>query len=167
MARARPDKDWLVERVLEHALNHFDESPHWAHVVESFTDAQVLEAIGDATTAEQAIASVARVARRVQDQAPTLGVVTTTPDPDGPEPEPAQPERELTELQRRLVKAVKDHAMANYNTDGWDYIVESFTDREIAAEIGKARTEKGAIRAVRAVARLLDERRRDIQSTAF
>lgn len=66
-----------------------------------------------------------------------------------------------------LVNAVKAHALANYETDGWDYVVEAMEDDEIAGYIGKARTETGAIAKVAAVTKALDSRRKDVQATAF
>jgi hypothetical protein len=76
-------------------------------------------------------------------------------------PNPSKPTKE------ELVKAVRDYAIAHYEQDGWDYIVETYTDAELAEEIGQAHTVKGAIAKVRRTARLLDERRRDIESTAW
>jgi hypothetical protein len=66
-----------------------------------------------------------------------------------------------------ILKAVKCHALQHYDHEGWDYIVETYTDAELAELIGNCRTVKGAIAKVRRVTRLLDERRRDIQSTAW
>ena len=77
------------------------------------------------------------------------------------------PPKPAASTKEALVKAVKEHAMAHYHQDGWDYIVETYTDAELAEEIGNARTVKGAIAKVARTARLLDERRRDIQSTAW
>ena len=66
-----------------------------------------------------------------------------------------------------LVRAVKNHAHANYERGGWDYIVETYTDAELAEAIGSARTVAGAIRKVGAIARLLGDRRDDVMSTAW
>jgi hypothetical protein len=68
---------------------------------------------------------------------------------------------------QELVEAVKEYAAANYNKDGWDYIVETYDDAQIDKAIGQARTANGAIKKVRWVATLLDDRRRDIEATAF
>jgi hypothetical protein len=166
------DKATLMQIVMEHALDHHGdaEAPHWAHIVESWSDAELAEAIGDATSATEAIGNAARVARRVQDVGPNELPRILEMNPDETERAPGgadAPGPEPTELQQRLVKAVKDHAMQNYDKDGWDIVVEAFTDRELAAGIGKARTERGAIAAVRKLVRVIDERRRDVQSTAF
>jgi hypothetical protein len=66
-----------------------------------------------------------------------------------------------------LVSAVKKHALENYDRDGWDYIVECWSDADIAEQIGNAYSEGGAIRRVGAIAKLLDDRRKDIQATAW
>ena len=66
-----------------------------------------------------------------------------------------------------LVGAVKEYAEKNYERDGWDYIVETFLDEDIDKAIGEARTVNGAIAKVRRIAKLLDDRRRDIEATAF
>lgn len=64
---------------------------------------------------------------------------------------------------QELVKAVQDYAYAHYETGGWDYIVETFEDEELAEIIGKARTVEGAIRKVRPYASGLGERRADVR----
>lgn len=66
-----------------------------------------------------------------------------------------------------LVAAVKAHANTYYNERGWDYVVEAFDDEYLAELIGGSKTARGAIRNVAKVARLHDDRRRDIQATAF
>ena len=42
-----------------------------------------------------------------------------------------------------LVQAVKGYALAHYGQDGWDYIVECWTDEEIAEEIKDCLSENG------------------------
>jgi hypothetical protein len=44
-----------------------------------------------------------------------------------------------------LTQAVKRHAIANYNTDGWDIVVECYSDDELATLIGDAQTIADAI----------------------
>ena len=56
-------------------------------------------------------------------------------------PAPAVPAPEV------MVAAVRDYAMQYYN-DGWDFVVECWTDADILAEIKGAKSEKGAIRKV-------------------
>jgi hypothetical protein len=45
-----------------------------------------------------------------------------------------------------LVAAVRAYAVKHYTEDGWDYIVEVYTDDEIAAELGSITTARAAIR---------------------
>lgn len=66
-----------------------------------------------------------------------------------------------------FVNAVKAYALANYNKDGWDYVVECWGDKEIAEEIQGCKTEKEAISRMRKIVKMQDEYRSDIESTAF
>jgi hypothetical protein len=63
--------------------------------------------------------------------------------------------------------AVKDYALAHYETDGWDYVVECYSDDEIAGIIKNCRTEKGAIKTMRARVKPRADYRADIQAEAF
>lgn len=66
-----------------------------------------------------------------------------------------------------LVFAVREHAYENYTRNGWDVVVEAWDDDDIIEAIGKARTEKGAIKKVREAMSPYAEYRKEIQSTAF
>jgi hypothetical protein len=88
----------------------------------------------------------------------------------------ASPERELRQMPTMSptwIARIKQHALDHYNEDGWDYVVESYTDDELAEVAAedfngrKAATYKQALANVRRVTRLLDERRRDVSSTAW
>ena len=48
-----------------------------------------------------------------------------------------------------LIDAVKAHATANYNKNGWDFVLECFSDDQIKDIIGEARTIDGAIAKMR------------------
>jgi len=63
-----------------------------------------------------------------------------------------------------LIAAVREHALANYEKDGWDYLVECWSDEDIAKEIGRSRTTQGAISKCRRVVKLLDERRQEVRA---
>jgi len=76
------------------------------------------------------------------------------------------------ELKRReemskLVEAVKAHAAENYERGGWDYVVETMDDADIAEEIGKATTVSGAIRKVGKLAKMLGDYRAEITAEIF
>jgi ATP-dependent exoDNAse (exonuclease V) alpha subunit len=70
------------------------------------------------------------------------------------------------ETMQELIDAVRAHAHANYNRDGWDYLVECWDDEYIARTIGNAKTAKTAIAACKRVVKTLDEYRSDIRATA-
>jgi hypothetical protein len=66
-----------------------------------------------------------------------------------------------------FTEAVKAHAIANYETDGWDYVVECYEDEKIAEIIKTAHTEKDAIALMRAHVKPRADYRADIQAEAF
>ena len=66
-----------------------------------------------------------------------------------------------------LVRAVKEFAHLNYKVDGWDFVVEAMTDKEILEAVGDAPTVAQAIDNVRRLVELWDGRRTDIEKTAF
>jgi hypothetical protein len=68
-----------------------------------------------------------------------------------------------------LVDAVRRHAMANYENDGWDYVVECFDDGDIIELISDAdaKTAKQAIKAVGDYVKIRDDYRKDIQAEEF
>lgn len=68
---------------------------------------------------------------------------------------------------QELVNAVMDHAEKNYNKDGWDYVVETMDRRDIAELIGEARSSKAAIAKVKKIAKLLNDRRREVEATIW
>lgn len=63
-----------------------------------------------------------------------------------------------------LVPGVRAHAEKFVYQNGWDILVETMTDEDIIAIIGRARTVKGAVIKARKHTRLLDAARREIQS---
>ena len=68
---------------------------------------------------------------------------------------------------QELVEAVKAHALEHYQDGGWDVIVECYTDEEIAAEIGKARTVKGALAKFKDSVSIWADREADAINSAF
>jgi len=66
-----------------------------------------------------------------------------------------------------LIAAVRKHALENYEHDGWDYIVECWSDEEIKESIGSASTPEEAIAAVYRQVKILGDYRAEIESTAF
>lgn len=68
---------------------------------------------------------------------------------------------------KKLVDAVRAHATENYEEGGWDYVVECYSDDEIAELIDANMTEAEAIKAVGEIVGILNERREDVQGWAF
>jgi len=64
----------------------------------------------------------------------------------------------------QLIRAVQAHALANWHTAGWDFIVECWSDEDIAEVITADMTPEQAIASVGQVAGVLDERRAEIRS---
>ena len=67
---------------------------------------------------------------------------------------------------KHLISAVRLHAMMNYE-EGWDVVVEAWTDEDIAEVIGKARTVKSAIARVGKQVAIFNSYADDIRATAF
>tara|TARA_R110000822_G_scaffold73274_1_gene176234 strand:- start:2450 stop:2674 length:225 start_codon:yes stop_codon:yes gene_type:complete len=63
--------------------------------------------------------------------------------------------------------AIKAHALANYEKDGWDYVVECYDNAQIVEIIKTARTIAGAIKMMRAHVKPRADYRAEIQAEAF
>jgi len=63
-----------------------------------------------------------------------------------------------------MVRAVREHANANYKKDGWDFLVECWDDEDIIEQIAGAKTVAGAIRNCAKTLKLLHERRQEVQN---
>jgi hypothetical protein len=73
----------------------------------------------------------------------------------------------LTDDERtKLVAAVKQHALANYEKRGWDILIECHSDAEITGWLGNATTPEQAIKNVKRNSGIgtADSYRRDIQA---
>lgn len=66
-----------------------------------------------------------------------------------------------------LVEAVKDHATKHYDAGGWDVVVETYDDAEIAEVIGGARTVKGALAKFRPMVSVWADRQADARNSEF
>ncbi len=76
-------------------------------------------------------------------------------------------EHEIRQDQLEIARGVLAHAKANYDRDGWDYIVECYSAEELVEVIGDNYTLKAAIKHVAQVARLHDSVRKDVQGEIF
>ncbi len=65
-----------------------------------------------------------------------------------------------------LATEVVEHATANYNAGGWDYVVETMTKQEIAAELEQqaVKNSKQAIEYYAELVALWDEHRDEINN---
>jgi len=63
-----------------------------------------------------------------------------------------------------LINAVRNHALTNYNTDGWDYLVECWMDGDILECLDGAETVAQAIANVRDALAPLAEMRDEVRS---
>lgn len=66
-----------------------------------------------------------------------------------------------------LVVAMREYALANYESSGLDIVYECWSDAEIAEAIKGARTELGAKRKLLAAVAPIHDYRKDIQAEAF
>ena len=66
-----------------------------------------------------------------------------------------------------LVEAVKAYALAHYEDGGWDVVVETYTDAEIADRIGAARTVKSALHAFAPLVDAWSDRQADVRNSVF
>ena len=73
----------------------------------------------------------------------------------------------LYENTHSFVEAVKEYAVAHYEEDGWDYVVETMDDEDIAEDIAGAQTPEEAIAKMYKIAKMLGDHRSEIQATAF
>lgn len=73
--------------------------------------------------------------------------------------------RKALPIDQDLIKAVREHAEQHYSAGGgWDYIVESYTDKELWELIAGSKTETQAIRKAGVWAGRLAERQAEYSS---
>jgi hypothetical protein len=158
MAKKPPDRDDLVQQLLEHAIEHYDKVFGCDYVVESMSDEQIAMAIGDATTFDRAYqnlrtylkatvpdADVLKMSDAFQARKAARDAEPKEDEAKAPRPKPASPA--ATGERAALVQAVRDHARTNRGRDHRDR-VQHLTNPEVAGAIGTADTRAGAIAAV-------------------
>jgi hypothetical protein len=74
----------------------------------------------------------------------------------------------MTDAERlaKLVRDVKDYARKNYGEDGWDFVVETQSDDDIAAQLTPDMTREQAIYEWQTIAKVWDEHRNDEEKNA-
>lgn len=65
---------------------------------------------------------------------------------------------------QELIEAVRKYAEANYQKDGWDFLVECWEDEDIAEQICEGDTELQAIARCRRTVRAMNEQRESVQN---
>ena len=73
----------------------------------------------------------------------------------------------MTNEEKQLVERLRKHALEHYEENGWDYVVEAFDDADVLEAIDDARDFDAAVASLGELVGLLDERRKEVQSTAF
>lgn len=68
---------------------------------------------------------------------------------------------------RRLVAEVKQYALDHYGKGGWDYVIETMDDWDIAEVIQGAKNAKGAIWKMSVHIGPLAERRAEVRAEIF
>lgn len=66
-----------------------------------------------------------------------------------------------------LIKAVREHALRNYERNGWDYVVECWSDKDIEEAIGRCTGVRGAIDKVKAAVAPLASYRSEVRAEIF
>ena len=57
--------------------------------------------------------------------------------------------KEIEQTKDELVALVRAHALAHYDEDGWDILVECWEDEQIKQALGRSKKASGAIWAVK------------------
>lgn len=63
-----------------------------------------------------------------------------------------------------LIQRIRDHALIHYNEDGWDILVESWTDADILTYVDEKDSFETAIIKLSDCLCILNDYRREIQS---
>ena len=67
----------------------------------------------------------------------------------------------------RFTQEVKEFALQHYEEDGWDIVVECYSDAEISEITRHSRTKEGAIRKMKEHVRPTFQYRKEVQAEAF
>ena len=70
-------------------------------------------------------------------------------------------------LEGTLVEAVKAHALAHYEDGGWDVVVETYEDIDIAKQVSMASTPDEAIASFETPVSIWADRQADARNSAF
>lgn len=73
----------------------------------------------------------------------------------------------ITDQHKEWIAKIRKHALLNYEQEGWDYLVETYSDEDIAFEIKDCKTYETAFARVAQLMHILDDHRKEIKSTEF
>lgn len=73
----------------------------------------------------------------------------------------------MTPIQQNVVHAVREHALAHYDEDGWDFVVETMDDEDILHECASSLIPAHAIARMHKLVKLWDEQRRAVRNEIF
>jgi len=62
------------------------------------------------------------------------------------------------------VRRIKAHALANYNTGGWDYLVECYSDGDILLLIAECTSYENAVAKVSRIMEIKDSHRAEMSA---
>lgn len=68
---------------------------------------------------------------------------------------------------QQMIEAVKRHAVENYETGGWDFVAECWSDKDILDRISGASNAAEAIRLVGEDVGVLADYRAEIEATVW
>lgn len=66
-----------------------------------------------------------------------------------------------------VIAKIRKHAIENYNTGGWDYLVECYSDGDIVLLVAECDSYEACIAKLAKLLKSKDDYRSEIQSTAF
>jgi len=73
---------------------------------------------------------------------------------------------EIKMKQAELIRQIRKYGEKNYEKDGWDYLVECYSDQEIIEQMGNAKTLLGAIRRLSWILKIKNEYRSECEAGA-
>ena len=68
---------------------------------------------------------------------------------------------------KKIIDAVRAHALAHYDCHGWGYVVECYDDYAILDDMGDAKTAEEAIARVGKICKARDARRAEYEAEAY
>lgn len=72
-----------------------------------------------------------------------------------------------TPERKEWVAKIRKHAHENYEKNGWDYLVETYSDTDILFEIKDCKTYDASLKRIEQLMNILNDHRSEIKSTEF